>query len=200
MWHSLCSYSTCPCCIDWGGRRRSEHLNEADIHSPYITSPWIRSPYLLCEKGARRAVRNRERLGEFDSTPPRSLTDSGCLERDLPGWDTVSQNVFSEMPKKLWALHQYWPASFSDTLYRVSVSWASFTLLTKLCRETHILSQRRARSHMNTHLMISNDQAACCSTSLRYRYTSLNSYVTCYFSTKTCILFTNHPLSSLNWF
>lgn len=86
MWHSLCSYSTCPCCIDWGGRRRSEHLNEADIHSPYITSPWIRSPYLLCEKGARKAVRNRERLGDFDSTPPRSwLTAAVWREIYLAG-------------------------------------------------------------------------------------------------------------------
>lgn len=52
----------------------------------------------------------------------------------LPALCTLSQNAFSDLPTKLEARHQYFPASFSVTLDSFNLVKDSDCLLTKVCR------------------------------------------------------------------
>lgn len=68
--------------LHWLGKKKKRAFNWRRHTLPYVTSPWIRSPYLTCEKGTRRAGRNREFRGVW-LYATKVLTDSSCLEKDF---------------------------------------------------------------------------------------------------------------------
>lgn len=62
------------------------------------------------------------------------LGEGGRDSGPLPVPCTLSQNAFSDLPTKLEARHQYFPASLSVTLDSFNLVKDSDCLLTKVCR------------------------------------------------------------------
>lgn len=99
------------------------------------------------------------------------LDEGGRDSGPLPVPCTLSQNAFSDLPTKLEARHQYFPASLSVTLDSFNLVKDSDCLLTKVCRgkiEKHnealkvIYLAEKNQQHITNPLMLARANSCLC--------------------------------------